>query len=250
MCNFKAFPTNLLTMIRAALLFAVLGFYSIQGFTQFSAGLYYNYFQPLIEEPSAAPQGVSAAILYRLPDTRWTVGFDFGRSVYDQRAYGATVDVPIWGLVTADVKEVSGFSHFNLLTRYTFIQEAALEPYAEGRVGLMAYSTYRNTGKGISADTGAQVLSSREMKQYFSCADFHGTSFQAGLGLGTIINLKHLVCPTEEDYGFEIKIDLGATCYLGSDGISQNNQPETTQALNNSAMSQLAFRAGVMIVFR
>lgn len=250
MCNFKAFPTNLLTMIRAAFLFAILGFFSIQGFAQLSAGLYYNYFQSLNKESIAAPQGMSAALLYRLPNTKWSAGIDFGRSVYNQRAYGSTVNVPVWGLVTADIKEVSGFSHFSLLTRYAFLQEAAIEPYAEGSLGLMAYSTYRTAGKGIAVDTGTEVLSSREMRQYFSCADFHGTSFQAGLGLGTIINLKHLVCPTEEDYGFEVKIDLGATCFLGSDGISQSTQPEATEVLNNSLMSQLAFRAGIMVLFR
>lgn len=220
---------------------------------QWSAGAHYNYHQTLSVTSGnmgTAPQGMSMLALYRPEASAWSIGVEIGSSGYNPQRFGRTTMTPEFGLVNTDLSELDVMTHAHLIARYHFVNDAAFEPYAEGRAGVMTFATSRKVGTGVSVETGEEVLSRGDMREYFSCADYHSTAFQAGVGLGTIVNLKHLICPTLEEYGFEIKLDFGATYHMGTNAVYGGVPSETNPGLHSSPISQIVYRMGVIVVIR
>lgn len=244
--------TKSLTM--KSLLTILAGLFALPALAQFSAGAYYNLHQPIAqygENIGAPSQGVSLAALYRCSESPFSFGFELGNSVYNSQSYGLTFNTPQYGLVTTDIEEVDVISRIHVLTRYHLLSNAAIEPYAEGRIGVASFFTSRNLSEGRSVDTGEEVMTTSDMRERIDCVEHHGTGFQAGIGLGTIVNLKRLVCATVQDFGFELKLDMGVTYYLGTsttyNGVANEINPTSTA--HRSTINDLNLRLGLLLAF-
>lgn len=220
---------------------------------QFSAGAYYNYHQGIAqygENIGAPSQGLSFSAMYRCSESPLTFGVELGKSTYNKHAFGMTFSTPDHGLVTTDVREIDALSQVHLLTRYHLVNNAAIEPYAEGRIGLVSFFTARNLEEGYSVESGEAVMETNEIRERIACMEHHGTSFQAGIGLGTIVNLKRLVCATVQDFGFELKLDMGVTYYLGTSTTYRGVSSEVSRTVaHRSPINDLNWRLGLVLAF-
>lgn len=228
--------------------------FSLGGKAQLSFGTYFNQYRTFTGssvENASASQGVGVAVLYRDKNSPFSVGLEVGKGSSDSRTFDQTVHTSNHGLVLTEVTERQLDIHAQALVRYTFFSDAPLEPYAEGRVGNTSFMTSRSVGDGISVETGEEVVRKSEMKEEIACMDYHSTTFQAGIGLGTIINLKHLICPTEEDYGFEVKLDMGATYLLGTNAIYNESSGEVNNPIvHQRPGNNFNYRLGVIMVLK
>lgn len=220
---------------------------------QLSVGTYYNHHQGLArfgENIGALPQGVSVEVLYRLAERPWSIGVELGKSVYSSRHYGYTFKDSDWGWVSTDVKEAETMTRFNLVGRYHLIDNAALEPYLAGRAGLLSFATARCLGEGTAVESGTTVMDNAEVRQHIPAFERRGTSVRAGVGFGTVINLKRLICETIQDYGFELKLDAGLFYTFGSSAAYRSGTNEVNQPVaQSSAIQDLNLRVGVLLGF-
>lgn len=93
-------------------------------------------------------------------------------------------------------------------------------------------------------------MEASEVRDRLSGFEHHSTSFQAGIGLGTVVNLKRLICETIKDYGFELKLDLGVTYYLGTSSVYNGGTTEVNQPVaHRSAVNDLNWRLGILLAF-
>lgn len=229
---------------------AVLLFGFVQA--QWSAGVFYNH--SMMQGSGAvsgaeASHGMSFAAFYRLPSSKFSLGLEVAGAGYNQRHYGATFLTEEFGLVSTDVRETDGWMQASLLTRFHFLSDAVFEPYAEGRAGFQQFFTAKTSSAGQSYETGQEVLSSCEMNEYITPWQARSNHLVAGLGLGTIVNLKKLVCDTEENYGFEVKLDLGASYMMGTQPEVRHFNELNPAASTRGPMQALMIKAGLVVAF-
>jgi len=252
MIKFNIRSTKPLTM-KKSLFTALVLFAAIPLAAQFSVGAFYNYHHGLSdygENLGASPQGVSIFAQYSCSESPLSLGIEIGQSTYNQRNYGYTFRDDHWGLVTTDVKQRESITQLNLVARYALIKNAALEPYAEGKVGTVTFATTRCISDGRSVDSGEEVMDSRDIYDQLSPVEHHSTSFRAGIGLGTVVNLKRLLCETVKDYGFELKLDMGVTYYLGTNSVYSGGSNEVNQPVaHRSMVNDLNWRMGILLGF-
>ncbi|TVR42220.1 MAG: hypothetical protein EA392_00565 [Cryomorphaceae bacterium] len=235
------------------IIFFCTGFLFSEAFGQWSAGTYYNHQQMLSSTSVSGAEtshGMAFAALYRLPSSKFSLGLEIAGSGYDHRHYGATILTDDYGLVSADVRETYGWMQASLLSRYHFLNDAVFEPYAEARLGYQQFFTARSASDGTALETGEQVMSACDMRGYIAPWETRSNHLVGGMGLGTIVNLKKLVCQTEENYGFEVKLDLGLTYLLSSQSkVREMNEMAPQQLMSRSQVNAMLFRAGLLVAF-
>ncbi len=236
------------------ILFSAGVLFSLGGIAQLSFGTYFNQYRTFSGssvENASDSQGIGIALLYRDKNSPFSIGLELGKGGSGVRTFDQSVRTSNHGLVLAEVTERQVNVHVQALVRYTFISDAPLEPYAEGRLGTLSFLTSRSVGGGVSVETGEEVARKSEMKEKIACMDYHSTAFQAGVGMGTIINLKHLICPTEEDYGFEIKLDVGATYLLGTNAVYNESSGEVNNPIvHQRPGNNFTYRLGVIMMLK
>lgn len=221
---------------------------------QLSVGTNFNYQLNLSTsgvESATAPQGLSVQAFYRCSESPLSFGIEVGQRVYNHQSYGATFQDAEHGLVSTDIKEKDALTQVHLITRYHFSEGSALEPYAEGRLGTISTFTGRNVSEGVSVASREEVMSANQVRDRYSRLDHHHTGIQAGIGVGTIISLKRLVCATVEDLGFELKLDTGVTYYLSSNAGVSTASSETNRPLaSQNPVNNLNLRFGILLAFK
>ncbi len=201
-------------------------------------------------ESGSPAKGVSLMMMNRCSKSSFSFGMEIGQSVYNDESFGLTFTNPEHGLVSTEIREKDMLTQFHVFTRYHFTGEAMLEPYAEGRLGTISSYTTRKVSEGISVESGAPVMSSEDVRERFSAFDYRRTGIQAGVGLGTVINLKRLVCATEEDFGFGIKLDTGVTYYLGTGMGFSGQSAEVDQPVSKvGAINSFNWHIGLLLAF-
>lgn len=195
-------------------------------------------------------KGISLMTMYRCSQSPFSFGMEIGQSIYNDESFGMTYTDPEFGLVAADFNEKDMLTQFHVFTRYHFTGEAVLEPYAEGRIGTISSYTTRKVSEGTSVESGEVVMSQKDIREEYPCFDYRRTGIQAGVGLGTVINLKRLVCATEEDFGFGIKLDTGVTYYLGTNtGFSGQSGEVDHPVSTPGAINSLNWHVGLLLAF-
>ena len=211
---------------------------SITGFSQSVGGVNFNIFNTLNDfnkNVDAAPMGVSFSGLYQIKDSQWRVGGELGVAMYAGETY--MQDAVINGTRhELEVFEEDCFFTYQGVVRYTFFDEALINPYAEAKIGGTSFfSTIM-----VSGDQQDEFAD-----DYPTETDFHGTAFHTSLGAGLMITLGK-----NSDFG----IDLSASYMPGSRAQYRNMaasdafQSNLDEGTFESRTNQLNYRIGVFFL--
>lgn len=250
MLHCKAHQAKLLTMnkiLSTSLLVAL----TLSASAQLSISTFYNHNQLLAsygDEIANNKRGFSIAALYRLKQKPLSVGIEIGQSTYNSRQYGQSIQHGA-DILLADVKENSLYIQYHGILRWHLANGGLLEPYADGRIGTASFVTSRCMGKAVNVETGEETLSKSEVGNYINSFEHRGTNLQAGMGIGTIVNLKQLVCQTVENYGFEFKLDAGVIYYTGTSAVYNGSGDDVNPSKQRGPTSNLTYRIGVVLGF-
>jgi hypothetical protein len=218
---------------------------------QLSISTFYNHNQLLAsygDDIATRTRGFSIAALYGIKQKPFSVGIEIGQSTYNSRQYGQSI-LHNNEILLTDVKENNTYLQYHGILRWHFAPGGVLEPYADGRIGAASFVTSRCLGKAINVETGEETLSKSEVGDYINTFEHRGTNLQAGLGIGTVVNLKRLVCQTVEDYGFEFKLDTGMVYYTGTNAVYNGTSNDINRSKQFSPTSNLTYRVGVVLGF-
>lgn len=246
----KAHQAKLLTMNKI-LSTALLMVLTMSVSAQFSISTFYNHNQLLAsygDDIANNVRGFSIAALYGIKQKPFSVGIEIGQSTYNSRQYGQSIQHGA-EILLADVKENNTYLQYHGILRWHLANGGLLEPYADGRIGAASFVTSRCLGKAVNVETGEEALSKSEVGDYINTFEHRGTNLQAGLGIGTIVNLKHLVCQTVEDYGFEFKLDAGVIYYTGTNAVYNGTSNDVNLSKQHGPISNLTYRIGVVLGF-
>jgi hypothetical protein len=218
---------------------------------QVSVSAFYNYNQLLASYGSdiaTNKQGFSIAGLYRFKHKPFSVGIELGQNTYNSRQYGQSV-LHNDEILLTDVKENNIYLQYHGILRWHLAPGGVLEPYADGRLGAASFVTSRCLSKAVNTETGEETLSKSEVGDHINKFEHSGTNLQAGVGIGTIVNLKRLVCQTVENYGFELKLDAGMIYYTGTNAVYNGTSNDINQSKQHSPTSNITYRVGVVLGF-
>lgn len=233
-------------------LFLLLSFFSFPLAAQFSAEISWNNGLTTGQsEVSMGSKRFSGAVFYRQPESRFGLGVEVGQQIYNPQRFGRTFSHEEFGLVTTNINEKSMSPSLDLIARLFLISGAVIEPYAEVRAGSISWFTTRKVGEGVSVASGEEVISSKELAERYPALEYHRTRFRAGIGAGTVIHLKKLLCATVEDFGFEIRLQTGLVYYLNSSperDFSQSAEVQEPEA-SSDVVSNLLWRWGLLLDF-
>lgn len=178
------------------------------------------------------PVGISFSY-WRDSNTKFALGGEMGIAMYTQDTYDLMLD-------NGDVIEVSEEDCFWTLhvgTRYFLIEETAVKPYAEARVGMTTFFSSR-----IATDENADFEDTFE---------FHGTAWNTAIGGGFLLDFNHIFNGTPGD----ILLDAGVNFHSGTsasyrnfemvDGTAATLDDGTFQTLTN----YVDYKIGVAFLF-
>lgn len=220
---------------------ALFMFLSISGFSQSIGGVNFNIFNTLDDfnkNVDAAPMGVSFSGLYQINESKWRVGGELGVAMYAGETY--TQEANINGtLHDIEVFEEDCFFTYQGAVRYTFFDEAIVNPYAEAKIGGTSFfSTIM-----VSSDEREQNAEIAE--KYPDDTEFYGTAFHTSFGAGVMITLGK-----NNDFG----VDLSASYMPGSRARYRNMaasdayQSDLGEGTFESTTTQLNYRIGVFFL--
>ena len=190
------------------------------------------------------PAGISFTGLYQVPRTKFSVGFDWGVSMYASEKYTKELSAEGFPQAYADVSEENCYMSYQLLGRYHPIQEKALSPYGEVRIGGASFFTERVYHEPFVNDPDAQKPDYIE-----GFLEWNGSAFQIAAGGGLEFDLDRI-----NETRIPLSIDLNFNYILGSKAtyraISEPPTPtEDNSKMYNSATNSYAWRLGVYYNF-
>ena len=180
-----------------------------------------------------APVGLSFNWLYRIKESKFSIGAELGVAMYANNRY--KYDLPSGGTVFIDEEDCFWTIHADL--RYYIYEVHALKAYAQGRLGMTTFFSSRMTTEFTP--------------EYEDTFEFHGTAFNVGLGGGVLINFKG-VFGKEKKQG-TVNLDMGVSLHTGSATeyrfMAENSQSTT---LNNgtfqSVTNYVDYRVGLIFI--
>ena len=160
------------------------------------------------------PNGIILNGMYGLKNTGFSVGGEFGVSMYSNRAY--TLET---ATETVKIHEEDCYYTGKVIVRYNFLKNTAISPFIVGKVG---FSTFFS-----------DMVAEEETEAFENRFESHGTAFNSGVGAGLGFNISKLFnfgsqnypiyfdCSANRNYGSvsnyrDIKSDDGATKSLNN----------------------------------
>ncbi len=191
------------------------------------------------------PAGISFTGLYKIPSTKFSVGFDWGVSMYASESYTKELSEEGFSEAYADVSEENCYMSYQVLGRYHPIQQKVLAPYGEVRLGAASFFTERVYHEPYVNDPDAYKPD--HIDGFF---EWNGTAFQIAAGGGLEFDLDEL-----NDSRVPLSIDLNLNYILGSKAnyraISEPPTPTVDNStMYNSSTNSYAWRLGVIYSFR
>lgn len=182
---------------------------------------------------AATPAGLSLNWLYRIKESKFSVGAELGVAMYANNEYN--YDLPSGGTVV--IAEEDCFWTMHADVRYYLYEAPAIKAYAQGRLGMTTF---------FSSRTAIEVT-----PEFQDTFEFQGTAFNMGLGGGVLINFKGLFSG-EKKQG-TVNLDLGASLHTGSTA-KYRYMPESSQSstLENgtfqSVTNYIDYRIGLIFI--
>lgn len=210
--------------------------FSYSVFSQNMVGLQVDVFDPLSQfdtNLSGNPGGVSLFGLHRLTDSKFSIGGSLGVAMYANRKYDFGQGEEI-----VNVEEEDCFITTKALLRYSLYETGVVSTYAELSAGTTTFFSSR------------EALDETEVLD--DSFDFHGTSFNTGLGGGVTVNLSKLFQP--DHLGNFILLDLGVKYGTGSRATYRNiNDGDVLQNMEQgeyrSLTNHVLYQAGIALGF-
>jgi|GEM_PF-1296494 hypothetical protein len=226
---------KILTSLIVAFSFCVTGVIA-----QSIGGVNFNIFNTLDDfnkNVEAAPMGVSFAGLYQIKDSQWRVGGELGVAMYAGESYTDEVIIN-GGRYDLEVFEEDCFFTYQGVVRYTFFDEAIINPYAEAKIGGTSFFS-------TIMVSGDEQQNSEIAEGYPDKTEFYGTAFHTSFGAGLMITFG-----SNSDFG----IDLSAS-YMPGSRASYRNMAASDAFLSDldegtfeSTTNQLNYRIGVFFL--
>lgn len=209
-------------------------------FGQMRLGLDFDMYKPqnrFADNVAEMPLGIAINGIYRIPESRFSVGGDIGVAMYANKTYDydlAEEGSP--GEITR-IDEEDCFLHVNAIGRYQLYETELVATYAQFQTGIYTFFSSR-----VSKD---------DHRLYDDDTEFHGTSFVTGLGGGVSLNLTHL-------FGGEgnlnpVFLDFNSSYNTGTRASYRNmgNEDQTVSGLDSgkyrSMVNNINFKVGVSI---
>jgi hypothetical protein len=213
-------------------------------FSQSMGGLNFNYNQALKDYKhniSSSPMGVSLIGLYTIPESKFSVGVEFGVSMFANEEYTKDLTEEGYAGAMVEVYEEDCYISYHAVARYTLSNNSAPSPYLEGKLGGISFFNDKVYEKPTGPNAPKKIKDKTE---------FLGTSFQYGMGAGVLLPLDHIISSLPE----EVMLDFGFTLFNGTetnyrsvnyteDVVRSNNDLEYTSRTNN-----VAYKFGVVFM--
>lgn len=211
-------------LILPTLLLILLNFAS---FGQFRLGLNFDYYKPQqsFAENIDTPLGISFTGIYRFPESRFSIGGDLGVSMYANRNYDYDLSEEGAPGEVITIDEEDCFLHFNAIGRYSLYESSIIQTYAELRTGIYTFFSTR--------------VAEKEHRLYDDQTEFHGTSFNTGLGGGVSVNLSNLF--SNKEITNPIFLDFNSSYNTGTRASYRNmgNEAQVVTGLNSGKYKSL-----------
>lgn len=182
---------------------------------------------------NAVPVGMSLNYLYRIKDSRFSVGGEFGIAMYADNEY--KYELPSGETLTIDEEDCFWTLHADV--RYYAYEVPALKAYAQGRLGMTTFFS--------------SVMARYPTTEFEDSFQFHGSAFNLGIGGGALINFKAL-------FGKEKKpgvanLDLGINVHTGTTAeyryMPEGQQPSSLdEGTYQSVTNYVDYRIGLILI--
>jgi len=190
------------------------------------------------------PAGISFTGIYRIPSSKFSIGFDWGASMYASDHFTKELSQEGFPKAYADVSQENCYMSYQLLARYAPIEYKILSPYGEVRMGGASFFTERVYHEPFVEDP--DVDKPEHVEDFFQ---WDGTAFQVAAGGGMIFDLNqwnetHI--PLSFDFNFNYVVGSKANYR------SLSEPPVPTQdnsRMYNSSTNSYAWRLGVFYSF-
>lgn len=189
------------------------------------------------------PSGLTIAGLYRIPNSKVSVGIDVGVAMYSNQRYVLDLSDMGYSESSAHIEEEDCYLSYNAFLRYSLKDFGPITPYGELRLGGSSFFSDKQYSK-LSGPNAPETIEPE--------FDFHGTSFRAGIGGGVLINLGWL---KKEPRRSLISIDLGVSANNGSNTtyrslIESKNIPNRfEEGFYNTKTNSVLYRIGAVMRF-
>ena len=218
--------------------FSILILGSLNGAGQYRVGMGLDYYRPqqrFGKNVQNSPIGISFNGLYQFPKSKFSLGADMGVAMYANQTYDYDLREEGAPGETVRVDEEDCFLHVNAIARYNIYEDRLVQTYAELRSGVYTFFSSR--------------VAEGDHRLYDDQTEFHGTSFNTGLGGGVSLNLTHLFGGTSTN---PIFLDFNST-YNSGTRATYRNMGNEDQAVGldsgkyRSLVNHISFKLGFSI---
>ncbi|MEM9024466.1 MAG: hypothetical protein AAGB22_12030, partial [Bacteroidota bacterium] len=129
----------------------------------------------------SSPVGMSFIGMYRIPNSKFSVGGDLGIAMFAHKKYELSLEERGYSGATVTVDEEDCYLNYNAVLRYTLVEDGLFVPYAEARAGGISFFNTKlyDRPEGPGAP--------KKIDDEF---DFLGTTWQTGFGGGIMLDLS------------------------------------------------------------
>ncbi|MEQ9425246.1 MAG: hypothetical protein RJQ09_12555 [Cyclobacteriaceae bacterium] len=211
-------------------------------FAQFKLGLNADIYKPQNQfgkNVSNAPVGMSIFGLYTPQNSRFSFGSDLGVAMYANRTYDYELAQEGAPGSFIEVDEEDCFLHLDLLARYNVYQSPLITLFGEVKAGMYTFFSSR--------------IASEPTLLYQDDFEFHGTSFNTGVGGGFSLNLSQVFDGKDLERPHPISLEFTSSYNSGTTASYRNmgNESGAIAGLETgnyrSIINNLNFRIGVAV---